>query len=50
MNDAGGIGDEEAVEILAQIFHFIATRDAVNLRNDEAASVSLVSISSQMSG
>ena len=31
MNDAGGSGDEEAVEIFPQIFHFITTRDAMNL-------------------
>ena len=31
MNDPGGIGDEEAVKILAQIFHFVATRDAVHV-------------------
>src|SRR2546423_3705140 len=32
MNHAGGIGNPEAVEIFPELFHFIATRDAVDLQ------------------
>ena len=30
MNDAVGRGDEEAVEIFAQLLHFVAARNAVH--------------------
>lgn len=32
MNDAGRIGNPEAVEIFAKLFHFVAARDAVDLQ------------------
>ncbi len=32
MNDSVGRGDKKAIEVLAQLFHFIAARDAVNFQ------------------